>query len=45
MFHGVVVETNQYSVSPAFFNQIVDYLSTQHIRVVTVSDGLQSLQP
>ncbi len=42
--HEVNNSGNQFSTTPAIFNQIVDYLVTKGVPVVTVSQGIQSLQ-
>lgn len=42
--HEVNTTCNAYCVSPTMFNQIVDYLKSKNVPVVTVSQGLQSLK-
>ncbi len=42
--HEVNTTCNAYCVSPTRFNQIVDYLTSKKVPVVTISQGLQSLQ-
>lgn len=42
--HEVGSTCGQYCVSTSTFNGIVDYLKTKNVPVVTVSQGLQSLQ-
>ena len=42
-FHRVDDSGEQYSVTPATFNQIVDYLVQKNVSVVTVSQGAQAL--
>lgn len=42
--HEVNTTCNTYCVSPTLFNQIVDYLKTKNIPVITTSQGMQSLK-
>ncbi len=35
--------SDQYCITPTLFNQLVDYLKANNVRVVTVSEGLDSL--
>jgi peptidoglycan/xylan/chitin deacetylase (PgdA/CDA1 family) len=43
-FHGIDNTGERYSTTPAIFNQAVDYLVQKGLPVVTVSEGLQSLE-
>jgi len=43
-FHRVDQNCDQYCTTPQEFGQIIDYLAQKNIPVVTVSQGLQSLQ-
>jgi peptidoglycan/xylan/chitin deacetylase (PgdA/CDA1 family) len=45
-FHQITDENNsQYNTKPAVFNQIVDYLVEENVRVVTVEEGMTSMAP
>ncbi len=44
VIHEVNTSGNQYSVTPAHFNQIVDYLVSKQAPVVTIAQGIQSVQ-
>lgn len=41
-FHQIDTNGGQYSVTPATFNQIIDYIVQKQIPVVTISQGIQS---
>lgn len=43
-FHQVGSGTDRYSISPAFFNQIIDYLKANNVPIVTIEQGVQSMQ-
>lgn len=43
LFHEVDTSGNTYSVTPALFQQIVDYLKSKNITPVTVSQGIQAM--
>ena len=42
-FHQIDTSGVQYSISPTIFNQVVDYLKSKNIPVVTIQDGVKSL--
>ncbi len=44
VFHRIDTIPDQYTTSPQTFNQIIDYLSAQGVPVVTISQGMQSMQ-
>lgn len=43
VFHQVDNNGGQYSVTPAFLQQVADYLNSADVSVVTVSQGLQQM--
>lgn len=44
-FHLVDTSGDQYSVTPPLFNQIANYVAGQNIPVVTVSEGVNDMNP
>lgn len=44
VFHKVDTGSDRYTMSPELFNQVIDYLVQQGILVVTVSQGMPSMQ-
>lgn len=42
-FHGIENTGDQYSMTPALFNQVVDYVQQKGIPVVTISQGAAAL--
>jgi len=44
LFHEVGTNGNQYSVTPAFFQQIVDYLKQKQITPITIGQGVQIIK-
>ncbi len=45
LFHEIDNSGHQYSVTPALFQQIVDYLSQQNITPITVKEGITKMNP
>jgi peptidoglycan/xylan/chitin deacetylase (PgdA/CDA1 family) len=43
-FHQINNDGTQYSITPQTFNSIVDYIVSKHIKVITVGEGISSLQ-
>jgi peptidoglycan/xylan/chitin deacetylase (PgdA/CDA1 family) len=45
LFHRVDTSGTQYSITPTLFKQIVDYLKSQNVSVVTTSQGVAQMAP
>ncbi|MBI2024180.1 polysaccharide deacetylase family protein [Candidatus Giovannonibacteria bacterium] len=43
-FHQIDNGGEKYSITPANFNQIIDYLAAKNVPVVTVAEGIKDLQ-
>ncbi|MES2437358.1 MAG: polysaccharide deacetylase family protein [Patescibacteria group bacterium] len=43
-FHRIDQSNDQYAVTPANFNLIIDYLAQKNARVITVDQGIKALQ-
>lgn len=43
-FHQIDTSGGKYSITPSNFNQVIDYIVSKGVPVVTVSQGIQNLQ-
>lgn len=44
VIHQVDTNSDRYTVSPTLFNQIIDYLKTNNIPVITINQGMQAME-